>query len=89
VTGESLVVGIMVVGCAIFSVWRLMSARLQLKTLEALAVLPASAGGNWVAHLRRQTLTKLSGGCAACQGATRTVNANVQSENRRLGEPRR
>jgi len=86
---ESLVVGLIVFGCTLFSVWRLMSVRLRLKTLEALSVLPAGAGGNLVAVLRRKTLAKLSGGCGACQNATRTLNANVRSLNRRSGAPRR
>jgi len=42
-----------------------MSIRFRLKTLDALAVLPANAGGNFVADLRRKTLAKLSGGCGA------------------------
>ena len=86
---EPLLVGLIVFGCAIFSAWRLMSVRLRLRTLEVLSVLPASAGGNLVAMLRRKTLAKLSGGCGACQQATHTLNANVQSLNRRSGAPRR
>jgi hypothetical protein len=86
---ESLLVGLIVFGCTIFSVWRLMSVRLRLKTLEALSVLPAGAGGNLVALLRRKSLAKLSGGCGACRNATHTLNANVQSLNRRSGVPRR
>lgn len=84
---ESVLVGLIVVGCATFSVWRLMSVRLRLRTLEALSVLPAI--GNLVAILRRRTLAKLSGGCGACKGATHTLNANVQSLNRKPGVPRR
>jgi cytochrome c553 len=86
---ESLLVGLIVFGCTLFSVWRLMSVRLRLKTLEALSVLPAAAGGHLVARLRRKTLAKLSGGCGACHQATHTLNANVQSLNRRPAAPRR
>jgi hypothetical protein len=87
---ETLLVGLIVAGCTIFSVWRLMSVRLRLKTLEALSVLPASAGGSLLAILRRKTLAKLSGGgCGACLRATHTLNANVQPLNRRSGAPRR
>jgi hypothetical protein len=88
-TLESLLVGLIVFGCTIFSAWRLMSVRLRLKALEALSVLPAGAGGNLVAMLRRKTLAKLSGGCGACHQATHTLNANVQSSNRSSGAPRR
>jgi hypothetical protein len=86
---ETLLVGLIVASCMLFSVWRLMSVRLRLKTLEALSVLPASAGGNLLAILRRKTLAKLSGGCGACQRATHTLNANVQPLNRRSGAPHR
>ena len=86
---ESLLVGLIVFGCTIFTVWRLMSVRLRLKTLEVLSELPAGAGGNFVALLRRKTLAKLSGGCGACHHATHTLNANVQSLNRSSGAPRR
>jgi hypothetical protein len=86
---ESLVVGLIVLSCTIFSAWRLMSVRLRLKTLEALSVLPPLAGGSLVAMLRRKTLAKLSGGCGACAQSTQTLNANVQSLNRKPGAPRR
>ena len=86
---ESFVVVLIVSGCALFSIWRLMSVRLRLKTLDALSRLPAGAGGNLAMTLRRRTLAKLSGGCGACQQATHTVNANVQLLNRRPDGPRR
>jgi hypothetical protein len=88
-TLESILVGLIVFGCTIFSVWRLMSVRLRLKTLDALSALPAAAGGSLAAMLRRKTLAKLSGGCSSCLQATHTFNANVQSLNRRSGVPRR
>ena len=86
---ESGVVALIVVICAVFSVWRLMSVRLRLKTLEALSWLPASAGGSLIAALRRKTLAGLSGGCGACRHATHTVSANVQFLNRKPDAPRR
>ena len=86
---ESLLVGLIVTVCAIFSVWRLMSIRLRLKTLEVLSALPASAGGAFAAKLRQKTLANLSGGCGACQHATRTLSANVRPLNRRSDAPRR
>ena len=85
---ESLLAGLIVTVCAIFSTWRLMSIRLRLKTLEALSALPEAAGGTFVAKLRQQTLGNLSGGCGACKNATHTLNANVRSLNRRPDTPR-
>src|SRR5258708_21645357 len=84
---ESLLVGLIVAICAVFSAWRLMSVRLRLKTLEALSALPAIAGGTFVAKLRQQILRNLSGGCVACRSATHTLNANVRSWHRRPGAP--
>jgi len=89
VTAESLIVGLIVAVCATFSVWRLMSIRMRLKTLEALVALPASLGGNLAADLRRRTLANLSGGCGTCQQATHTLNANVRPLNRRPDAPHR
>lgn len=86
---ESILVGLIVLGCALFSVWRLLPVRLRLKALEALSVLPASAGGNLVAWLRRRTLAKLSGACDACARATQTLNVNAQPSNRSSGAPHR
>ena len=85
---ESLLVGTVVVVCAIFSVWRLMSVRLRLKTLDVLSVLPASLGGRLATRLRGKMLGKLSGGCGSCQ-ANPTLNATAGPWNRRPGAPRR
>jgi len=80
VSAETTLVGLIVAFCAVFSAWRLMSVRLRLKTLDALSWIPG------VAHLRRRTLTKLSGGCGACQVA---VNANARPANQKPGALRR
>ena len=87
---ESILVGLIVAGCALFSAWRLMSVRLRLKTLDALSGLPAIAGGTAVVMLRRRTLAKLSSGCSACQhGGAHPLSANVQPLNQRSGALRR
>lgn len=94
---ESLLAGLIVLGCAAFSVWRLMSVRLRLRALDVLSRLPAGAGGRLAMALRRKTLAKLSagGGCAACHQATHThetphiVSAGARPLNRRSGALRR
>jgi hypothetical protein len=86
---EPVLVGLIVLGCAIFSAWRLMSTRLQLKTLDALSGLAPLLGGRWMAALRRRTLAKLPGGCGACSQAASGLNANGQSLNRKSAAPRR
>jgi len=89
-TLEYIMVGFIVFGCAVFSIWRLLSARLRLKALEALlSILPAGADGGLVAALRRRTLSKLSAGCGNCAHAAQTLNAGVRPLNRRSGAPRR
>ena len=86
-TAQSVVVATIVAVCAVFSVWRLMSMRLRLKTLDVLSVLPGVAYMPGVALLRRKTLAKLSGGgCGACQAA---VNENVRPANQKPGALRR
>jgi len=87
---EPVLVGLIVLACAVFSTWRLMSTRLQLKTLDALSGLPSLLGGRWIGLLRQRILAKLSGGgCGACSHAGPGVNANVQSLNRKSAAPRR
>ena len=80
-TAETMLVGLIVAFCAVFSAWRLMSIHLRLKTLDTLSWIPG------VAHLHRKTLTKLSGGgCGSCRGA---VNANARPANQKPGALRR
>jgi hypothetical protein len=86
---EYAVVALIVIGCAVSSAWRLMSARLRLRALETLAVIPGNPGGTLLARLRQKTLAQLSGGCGACARATNTVSATVPPANRRSAAPRR
>jgi hypothetical protein len=86
---EYIAVGLIVIACAVSSAWRLMSARLRLRALEALAVIPGNPGGSLLARLRQKTLAQLSGGCGACARATNTVSATVPPANRKSAAPRR
>jgi hypothetical protein len=94
-TLESVLVGVVVFGCALFSVWQLMSVRLRLKVLEGLSGLPSYSGGGLAKRLRRRALAGLSAGCGSCAGAAAHgvepdgVKANVQLLNRRSAAPRR
>ena len=64
---QSVLVGIIVVGCVIFSAWRLMSPKLRLKTLELLAPAAQRLGASGpVTRLRSQTVAQLAAGCSAC-----------------------
>ncbi len=80
-TLEYALVGLIVLGCAGFSVWRLLTVRLRLRLLEVLSVLPRPAGGALVASLRRKTLANVGGGCSACQDGS--ISAAARSSNRK------
>lgn len=84
---ESLLVGLIVFLCAVFSVWRLMSVRIRMRVLDALSRLPPGAGGGLATVLRRRTLARLSAGCGACAG--NTLNARARPLNQKPVAPRR
>ncbi|MDB6090353.1 MAG: hypothetical protein JWN85_3137 [Gammaproteobacteria bacterium] len=63
---ENVVVGVIVAGSAIFSAWRLLSARLRLRLLDFVAPLLEKIAGPAVARLRSRTLQQLGGACGAC-----------------------
>ena len=66
---QGLLVALVVLACAVFSTWRLLSARLRLKVLDALARLPGFGASGWLAALRARTLAR-SPGCGSCAPAT-------------------
>jgi hypothetical protein len=90
---EYALVALIVVGCAISSAWRLMSARLRLRLLKAIPEAVANASGGWVMRLRQKTLGQLSGGCGACSSGPHSVNPSVNAtfppSNRKPAAPRR
>jgi hypothetical protein len=63
---QQLVVGALVIACALFAAWRLSTARLRLKALERLGRLPVLGGAAWLATLRRRTLAGSGGSCGGC-----------------------
>ena len=64
---QELLVGVIVAGCAVFSVWRLMSLRMRMRTLDLMGpVLGKLGAAAFVARLRTQTIGQLAGGCSAC-----------------------
>jgi hypothetical protein len=68
---QTIVVGVLVAGCGLFSAWRLASLRLRMRTLDALATLPLIAHARWLARLRERTRAGLGGGCGGCAQALR------------------
>jgi hypothetical protein len=73
---QNALVGVIVVGCVVFSAWRLMSPRLRLKALEAVGPLATKLGAHGpIARLRTQTLGKLvAGSCSACSANKTAVH---------------
>jgi len=66
-TVQELLVAIIVVGCAVFSAWRLMSPRLRLRTLDLIVPLARRLGaGGRVSRLRSHVTGQLAAGCSAC-----------------------
>jgi len=67
---QQLLVGTLVIACALFAAWRLSTARLRLRALDALSAWPVVGGASWLATLRRRTLAGLGGACGGCAQGT-------------------
>jgi hypothetical protein len=64
---QDVVVGLIVVTCAIFSAWRLMPPSMRLRTLEFVAPAATKFGATEaLKRLRGKTLAQLAAGCSAC-----------------------
>ena len=75
---QQLAVGLLVIACALFSAWRLSSARVRLRALEGLGRLPGVGGASWIATLRRRTLEGLGSACGGCaQGTAPTAGSKA------------
>src|SRR5690242_16109315 len=68
---QQLLVGVLVISCALFSAWRLSSVRLRLRALEILADWPGLGRVSWLTRLRERTLAQQLRACGGCGGATR------------------
>jgi hypothetical protein len=70
---QEILVGLIVVTCAMFSAWRLMSPAMRLRTLELVAPAAAKVGlGASLTRMRSKTIGQLAAGCSACsQNKTR------------------
>ena len=66
---QQVVVGVLVVACALYSAWRLAGARVRLRALERLERLPGLRGAAWLARLKARTLARFSAACGGCSQA--------------------
>jgi hypothetical protein len=78
--------GVLVLVCALFAAWRLMTVALRLRTLDALGKLPGIARAPWRARLRARLLARQS---SACGGCTPPATPDAASRNRTPGALRR
>ena len=67
---QQFVVGVLVIACAVFAAWRLSTARLRLRALDALGTWPLVRGTSWLVALRRRTVEGLGGACGGCAQGT-------------------
>jgi hypothetical protein len=66
---QQLLVGVLVIACALFAAWRLSSLRLRLRALERLGTWPALRRASWLARLRERTRARELHACGGCSGA--------------------
>jgi len=66
---QQFVAGVLVIACTLFAAWRLSTARLRLRALDALGTLPGIRSASWLATLRRHTLAGLGSACGGCAQA--------------------
>lgn len=64
---QTILVVVLVAASTLFAAWRLSSASLRLRFLDALTpVLAKYSGARWLEKLRQTTLERLDRGCHAC-----------------------
>jgi hypothetical protein len=86
---QSVLVGVAVAACVLYSAWRLASLRLRLRVIDALGSLPPVLTTPWLAALRRRALAKLSGGCAGCAAGGAPTRDAAARPNQTPGALRR
>jgi uncharacterized membrane protein len=65
---EAAVVGLIVLASAVYSLWRLTSARFHLRVIDSLGAVLGNPP--WLANLHQNALKKVSGGCGSCASNT-------------------
>ena len=86
---ETGLVALIVSGCALFSLWRLMSVRARLKLIGWLQGVPGIGTSALLGRVQRKTLAGLTGGCGGCAHAVQQINASFPPANRRPAAPPR
>ena len=66
---QEVLVGLLVAAGIVFSTWRLLSARLRLRLLDALRAVPGAGNAKWLARLRQRLLSHATLACGSCSHA--------------------
>ena len=85
---QQLVVGVLVLACALFSAWRLSSVRLRLRALDTLGAWPGLRSASWLVRLREGTRARALQACGGCGGAP-AATPGAAGRNRTPGALRR
>jgi hypothetical protein len=87
---QQVLVGVLVIACALFSAWRLSSVRLRLRALETLGAWPGLRSASWLARLRERTLARQLQACGGCAGPpAHPATRGAAGPSRTPGGPRR
>jgi hypothetical protein len=76
---QGIVVATAVTLCALYSIWRLLSARLRLRVMDALARVPGIGSASWFEALRAHAVAKLAAGCGSCAPAATNAASRKQT----------
>jgi hypothetical protein len=79
---QEILVAVLVMGCALYSIWRLATVALRLRMLAALQRLPYFGAAAWLERLRQRTLARQ---LSACGGCARAPTPDAASPNRTPG----
>lgn len=84
---QQILVGALVLGCALYAFWRLATVSVRLRVLDKLASLPGARA--WLAPLRARTLAQLTSACGGCSQAGHAATPDAASPNQTPGALRR
>jgi hypothetical protein len=84
---QEILVGLLVVGCALYSFWRLATVNVRLRVLERLEALPGVRTA--LAPLKARTLAQMTSACGGCSQAGQAATPDAASRNRTPGALRR
>jgi hypothetical protein len=76
---QGLIVAAVVTLCALYSAWRLLSARLRLRVMDALARVPGIGTASWFSALRAHAVSKLAAGCGSCAPSATSAASRKQT----------